>query len=703
MRSAFLAMALLAAAAQPSPAPTAPRRAVTDEYHGVRVVDEYRWLENGEDPAVKTWMDAQNERARDYLSGLARAKEIKARVTELMTAAPPEYYGMVEGGGRLFAIKSQPPKQQPFLVLLNSPDDASSEKTLVDPNAIDAKGATAVDFYRPSLDGRKVAVSLSRNGTEEGDVRVYDVATGRELGDMVPRVNGGTAGGAVAWNADATGFWYSRYPRGSERPAADMAFYTQVWFHRLGTQTGDDVYCLGKEFPRIAEIGLDTSDDGKHVLVRVANGDGGEFAYWLRGPDDKWTRFATYEDKVIRAAFAGDGKVYLLSRRNAPNGTVLRLDPAAPELSKAATVVETSKDASIQSMAATKTRLYVVDLVGGPSRLRVFDLERGGLKRTIPILPVSSVGEVTRLDGDDVLFSNQSFTDPQSWYRIHGADGEPVKTAMSTASPVDFSDTEVVREYALSKDGTRVPLNILRRKGARLDHSNPTLLAGYGGFGIAMRPFFSALKRIWLEQGGVFAIANLRGGGEYGEEWHLAGRLTKKQNVFDDFYACGAWLIEHGYTSHQKLALMGGSNGGLLMGATLTQHPDLARAVVSFVGLYDMLRVERHPNGAFNVTEFGTVKDPEQWKALYAYSPYHHVVDGTKYPAVLLTTGVNDPRVDPANSRKMTARLQAASGSKGPVLLRVTQAGHGIGSSLDEEIAEQSDVYAFLFDQLGMK
>ncbi len=249
---------------------------------------------------------------------------------------------------------------------------------------------------------------------------------------------------------------------------------------------------------------------------------------------------------------------------------------------------------------------------------------------------------------------------------------------MSTASPVDFSDTEVVREYALSKDGTRVPLNILRRKGARLDHSNLTLLAGYGGFGIAMRPFFSALKRIWLEQGGVFAIANLRGGGEYGEEWHLAGRLTKKQNVFDDFYACGAWLIEHGYTSHQKLALMGGSNGGLLMGATLTQHPDLARAVVSFVGLYDMLRVERHPNGAFNVTEFGTVKDPEQWKALYAYSPYHHVVDGTKYPAVLLTTGVNDPRVDPANSRKMTARLQAASGSKGPV-------------------------YAFLFDQLGMK
>lgn len=675
---------------------------MTDEYHGVKVVDEHRWLENGEDPAVKTWMDAQNEHARDYLSGLARAKEIKARVRELMTATPPEHYGIVQRGGRLFAIKFQPPKQQPFLVLLTSPDDTSSEKTLVDPNAIDAKGATAIDFYRPSLDGKKVAVSLSRNGTEEGDLHVYDVETGRELGDIVPRVNGGTAGGALAWNADATGFWYSRYPRGNERPAADMAFYTRVWFHRLGTKTGEDGYCLGREFPRIAEIGLDASDDGKHVLVRVANGDGGEFAYWLRSPDDKWAQFATYEDKVIHAAFGGDGKVYLLSRRNAPNGKVLRLDPSAPDLSKAATVVETSLDASIESMAATRSRLYVVDVVGGPSRLRVFDLERGGLKRTIPILPVSTVGEVTRLDVDDVLFSNQSFTEPQSWFRIRGADGDPEKTGLSTASPVDFSDTEVVREYATSKDGARVPLNILRRKGARLDHSNPTLLWGYGGFGINLQPVFSPLNRIWLEHGGVYAVANLRGGGEYGEEWHLAGRLTRKQNVFDDFYACGAWLIEHGYTSHEKLALMGGSNGGLLMGATLTQHPDLAKAVVSFVGLYDMLRVERHPNGAFNVTEFGTVKDPEQWKALYAYSPYHHVVNGTKYPAVLLTTGVNDPRVDPANSRKMTARLQAASGSKAPVLLRVTQAGHGIGSSLDEEMAEQSDVFAFLFDQLGM-
>jgi prolyl oligopeptidase len=226
--------------------------------------------------------------------------------------------------------------------MLASPDDTSSERTIVDPNAIDAKGTTAIDFSRASLDGKRVAVSLSRNGSEEGDVHVYDVETGRELGDVVPRVNGGTASGALAWNADATGFWYSRYPRGNERPAADMAFYTQVWFHTLGTKTGDDVYCLGKEFPRIAEIGLDTSDDGKHVLVRVANGDGGEFAYWLRGADDRWTQFATYEDKVIHAAFGGDGKLYLLSRRGAPNGKVLRLDPGAPDLSKAATVVETS-------------------------------------------------------------------------------------------------------------------------------------------------------------------------------------------------------------------------------------------------------------------------------------------------------------------------------------------------------------------------
>src|SRR5262249_5504876 len=274
---------------------------------------------------------------------------------------------------------------------------------------------------------------------------------------------------------------------------------------------------------------------------------------------------------------------------------------------------------------------------------------------------------------------------------------------LRTTSPADFGDVEVVREFATSRDGTRVPLNILRRKGIALDGANPTILYGYGGFGISISPFFDATLSMWLGQGGVFAIANVRGGGEYGEEWHRAGNLTNKQHVFDDFLATAEHLIAAGYTRPAQLAIMGGSNGGLLMGAALTQRPDLFRAVVSYVGIYDMLRLELDPNGAFNVTEFGTVKNPAQFEALYAYSPYHRVVDGTAYPAVLLVTGDHDGRANPAHSRKMTARLQAATSSGLPVLLRTSaNTGHGMGTSLNERIAEDTDVYTFLFDQLGM-
>jgi prolyl oligopeptidase len=479
-----------------------------------------------------------------------------------------------------------------------------------------------------------------------------------------------------------------------------MGFYTQIYFHKLGTKTEADTYELGKDFPRIAEIALATSDDGKYVVARVSNGDGGEFAYYLRGADARWTQFSKYEDKVIRSRFGLDGNLYLLSRKNAPHGQILAMPLATPSLDKAKVVVAQDANFSIETFEPTKTRLYVTDMVGGPSDLRVFDLA-GKALQTIPVLPVSTVGEVARLAGDEVLYVNESFISPPAWFRL-GVDGTPKKTAMVSPSPIDYSDVEVTREMATSKDGTKVPVNIIAKKGTKLDHTNPTILWGYGGYGVNITPNYSSSRKAWLEQGGVYAIANIRGGGEFGEEWHLAGNLLNKQNVFDDYTACAQYLIDHGWTSHDKLALMGGSNGGLLMGVIATQHPDLAKAIVSFVGVYDMLRVETQPNGAFNVTEYGTVKDPAQFKALYAYSPYHHVKAGTAYPAMLLTTGVHDPRVEPLNSYKMTAALQAATTSKQPVLLRVTQSGHGIGTSLDEEIAEQADAGAFLVNQLGV-
>jgi prolyl oligopeptidase len=344
----------------------------------------------------------------------------------------------------------------------------------------------------------------------------------------------------------------------------------------------------------------------------------------------------------------------------------------------------------------------VSDLQGGPSDLNDFPGGSTG-GRAIPILPISTVGGLDSWQDDNLVFGNVSYLKPFAWFTFNPGDKTPRRSALYMTSPADFEDIEVVREFAASKDGTKVPLNILRKKGLKLDGQNPTLLYGYGGYGVSMTPSFDSTRRIWFDAGGVYVVANIRGGGEYGEDWHKAGNLTRKQNVFDDFIAAAEYLIQKHYSSPARLAVEGGSNGGLLMGAFLTQRPDLARAVVSHVGIYDMLRVELDPNGAFNTTEFGSVKDPEQFKALYAYSPYHHVRDGAKYPAVLLTTGENDHRVNPSQSRKMAARLQAANASPYPILFRSNaSAGHGIGTALKVRIAEQADVYAFLFDQLSI-
>jgi prolyl oligopeptidase len=367
-----------------------------------------------------------------------------------------------------------------------------------------------------------------------------------------------------------------------------------------------------------------------------------------------------------------------------------------------ARVVVSEGSGVLQEFEASAHGLYVAEMVGGPSRLRFIKEGRRGATE-VPVLPVSAVSSLHSWHDDDLLFANASFLEPVAWYEWQPDWSKPRTTALRTSSPARFDDIEVVREFAVSKDGTKVPINIMRKKGITLDGNNPTLLTGYGGYGISLTPSFSATRRIWFDAGGVYAVANLRGGGEFGEEWHKAGNLTKKQNVFDDFIACAEHLIKRKYTNPKKLAVMGSSNGGLLMGAFLTQRPELARVVVSRVGIYDMLRVELDPNGVFNTTEFGTVKDPDQFKALYAFSPFHRVKDGVPYPAVLFPCGENDGRVNPAHSRKMTAALQAATSSDRPILLRMTStAGHGMGSSLKDRVAEQADIYAFLFQELGV-
>jgi prolyl oligopeptidase len=689
-------------------APLATKKVpVTDTYHGVKVVDDYRWLEDGKSKAVKAWSDAQNAHARAYLAKLPIAAKIRPQVKKILSARTVSDFKLHFSGGQLFAMKRQPPKEQPFLVVMPSADLPERARVLVNPNALDKKGRTVIDWYVPSPDGKLVAVSLSHAGSEAGDVHVYDVATAKRVHEVIPRVQNGTAGGDLAWSADGKGFYYTRYPRGKERPAADRDFYQQLYFHKLGTPTEKDRYELGKGLPRIAELRAEMHHASGRLLASVQNGDGGEFAHFVRSPEGKWRQFSTFRDKAVQAAFGPGGDVFVVSRRDAPRGKILRLSAKDPDLGKAKVVVPEGKDAVVTdfygkpTVVPTAGRLYVLYQLGGPSEVRVFDLAGKPLEAPRQ-LPVSRVDELTPLAGDDILFNNGSFLDPPGQYLFKAKSGRTVKTPLTSAPAVDFKDVRVVREFATSKDGTKVPVNILIPKGAKRDGRNPCLVTGYGGFGISIEPSFRPAYRVLFDRGVVVAVANLRGGGEYGEAWHQAGMLTKKQNVFDDFAAVLKHLIERRYTTPLRLAIVGGSNGGLLMGAMLAQYPGLVKAVVAHVGIYDMLRVELSPNGAFNVPEFGTVKDARQFKALRAYSPYHNLKDGVKYPATLFLTGANDPRADPMQSRKMAARLQAANAGSAPVLLRTSAtSGHGLDTALSERIEETVDVYAFLLTQLG--
>ena len=687
-------------------APETPKQTVTTTYHGVTVTDDYAWLEDKADPKVTAWSDAENAYTRAVLDALPDRPAIKARVAALIGDDSPGYGELVARRATLFTMKSQPPKQQAFLVTLAASADLATEKVLVDPNAIDPSGKTTIDFFVPSREGKRVAVSLSQGGSESGDVHVFDVATGQEsAADVIPRVNGGTAGGSLAWAGD-TGFFYTRYPHEGERPAADLSVYQQVYFHKLGTDTAKDIYAVGKDFPRIAEVFLDASDDGKIVVARVANGDGGDYALYVhdtRKPVATWTQLSTYADKIVGDKFGPDGTLYLHSHQK-PHGEILRLSPATAPLAKA-TVLVPEGDAVIESFVPTATRLYVVDLVGGPSQVRIVPLKGNAMKEkgVVPLPPVSAVSDAAALAGDDLLVRDESYLEPPAWYRFTAKTGKLEKTALFKKTPVDFGDVEVVREQCVSKDGTKVPVSILQKKGAVRDGSGYAMLTGYGGFGLSRSPHFARSRASWLDQGVVFAEANLRGGGEFGEGWHTAGTSRRSRTCSTTSTRARSCSPTRSTRPPSHLAIQGGSNGGLLMGAELTQHPDAFRAVVSHVGIYDMLRVRADVQRRLQRDRVRLGEGPDQFKALYAYSPYHNVKDGVAYPSILFMTGANDPRVEPYHSRKMTARLQAANASEHPILLRTSHdTGHGMGTPLAAEIEENADGLSFLFHELGI-
>lgn len=681
----------------------------TDTYHGTQVSDPYRWLEDATSDEVKIWGKMQNEIARSFLDSLPRVDELRKEITRILSHQAASFSQIKTANGTFFAMMRQPPKQQPMIVTMPSIEGVDQLRVVVDPNQLDPDGLTSIDWYKVSPDGKQVAVSLSVAGSELGELNIFETSSGKRVGEKIARVNSGTAGGSLSWTRDSQAFYYTRHFSVDPGNPEDHRVYQHVYYHVLGTDIEKDRYELGQGFPVIAEIQLVQDNASDHLLATVQEGDGGNFAHYLRRPNGEWQQFSQFGDGVKQAVFGPNERLYLVSLADAPRGKLLELPLGKLEVEQAKTLVAERDETLVtggipfwgeETVVPTQNYLYLVYQQGGPSVIRVFD-KQGQAQPDLPQLPISSVHGLLAIDADDLLFGNVSFVEPNAYYLYQPSRGESTKTPLATSSPVDLSDAVVQRKFARSKDGTRVPLNIVMRKGTKLDGTNPCVITGYGGYGINNEPAFRPLNSLYLNDGIIYVVTNLRGGAEYGEQWHREGNLTNKQNVFDDFAACIRYMIDNDYTRPTRTAIIGGSNGGLLMGATLTQHPERLKAVVSFVGIYDMLRVELSPNGAFNVTEFGTVKNRDQFEVLYSYSPYHNVVDGVRYPATLFVTGENDPRVDPMQSRKMTARLQTANAAETPILLRTSAtAGHGGGNSLSERIEQSVDVTAFLMHYL---
>src|SRR5438045_1456909 len=423
-------------------APDTPKKPLATEYYGVTVQDPYQWLETDDDSQVRAWSDAQNQQTRKYLDSLPDRTGIEKQLQEWYAKTSPNYFLLVSRPGILFAMKFQPPKQQPLLVTLASADDPKSEKVVLDPNALDTKGTTAIDWFVPSRDGKRVAVSLSTGGSEDGTLHIYETATGKALHDTIAHMQYPTAGGSAAWNADSTGIYYTRFPRKGERPEADLNFYQQIYFHKLGTADTEDTYSIGKDFPRIAEVVLEASRDGRYILATVANGDGGDFAHYLLGPDATWKQITQFSDQIKAARLGRDNALYFLSRAGAPRGKVLRLPLDTPELKNAVEIVPAG-EAVIEQIVPTADAVYVGDLLGGPSQIRRFGLDGKG-ETIVPIPNISAVTEMESLEDNSLLFRDVSYTEPAAWFHLTG-NAPPKKTGLVDSSPVSFADIEVSR------------------------------------------------------------------------------------------------------------------------------------------------------------------------------------------------------------------------------------------------------------------
>ena len=679
--------------------PKAEMRPVTENLHGTKIVDPYRWLEDGTSADTQKWDAEEMAYTRSVLDPLPGRDAIHKRLTELLGIGS---IGVPRIAGRYyFYTRREGMQNQPVLYVREGL--AGKDRVLVDVNQLAADGTVALDWFYPAEHGKYVAYGTSLNGSEMSTLHVIDTKTGNLLSDTIQR----TRAASVAWSLDNSGFYYTRYPNKGDVPEGQERYNRHVFYHLLGTDPTTDppIFGEGRDPEDWPSVNLD--NDGSLLLITVAQGwtKTELFLMDLRKGTPP-TRITTGKNFLYSATLY-NGRIYIVTNEDAPRFRVFMAEAGNYDRDDWQEIIPQAggvlKDAELWG-----GKIFAQYEQNATSQLKVFDL--GGVLLNNLTLP--AIGSVFawqgKWDRDEVFYGFESFTIPPSIYRYDLKTGSTTLWAKVDAPGIDPAEYKVEQEWYHSKDGTRVPMFVVSKKGLKKDGQNPTVLTGYGGFDISLTPEFDRDIYLWLEHGGVYAIANLRGGSEFGEDWHRAGMLDKKQNAFDDMIAAAEFLISEKYTDKGHLAIWGGSNGGLLMGAMITQRPDLFRAVVCDVPLLDMLHYQKFQIARLWIPEYGNAEDPAQFKWLYAYSPYHHVKAGMEYPAILFTTADSDSRVDPMHARKMTALMQAEAANGGsrvrPILLRIeTKAGHGPGTPVGKQIEEDTDAYSFLFWQLGVK
>jgi prolyl oligopeptidase len=694
----FLTVVAAPAAAQKIVYPPSPKGEVVDEYHGTKVQDPYRWLEDGAAKETRAWIEAQNRLTFGYLEKLPARARFRERLTTLWNH---EHYGEPprQAGGRVFFRKNDGLQNQAPLYVVDG--EGKAPRLLLDPNTLSSDGTVALGVYAVSFDGKKLAYSTSSGGSDWREWRVRDVVTGKDLPDVIRW----SKFGRPAWTRDGKGFFYGAFdpPKAGEE-LTGVNYFQKLYYHRLGTPQARDRLVHERKDQKEWQFRPDVTDDGRWLVIRVGRGSDPENQLFVKDLSRRDSRVVEvvkgFDDAADLVGSAGT-RLFVLTDRDAPLRRVVSIDLSDP--THAWTEVVPEGEHAIVGAVVLNDSLVIHTLRDATSALTVYGLD--GARRGELALPgIGTIrGFFGRRTDRETYYLFQSFTAPEALYHVDLVSGESrvFRQPRLAFDPKAFETRQV---FYRSKDGTRVPMFLVHREGLPRDGNNPVLLSGYGGFGVSLTPGYSVMPLVWMEAGGVYAVPNLRGGGEYGKAWHDAGSRLAKQNTFDDFIAAAEHLVAEKITRPARIAIIGGSNGGLLVGAVLNQRPDLFGAAVPQVGVMDMLRYHKFTVGWGWAGNYGSSDDPTDFANLLKYSPLHNVKRGTTYPPVLITTADHDDRVVPAHSFKYAAAMQAAQAGAAPVLIRIdTRAGHGAGKPTDKKIALAADTLAFIAHALGMK